>query len=156
MYPYGLSDRAGTFDFYAYPTGSTNVSLLNVSGAGNAVKVTGSTVTMDGWVHETGATPDFIKCDVEGAELLVFRGGEETIRLHRPIVFTEMLRKWAKPFDYHPNDVIEFFGRLGYGCHAIGPQGLAPFAEMTDTSTETNFVFLHSQRHERLVRELKG
>lgn len=156
VYPYGLSDRAGTFDFYTYPTGSTNASLLNVSSAGDAVKVTGSTVTLDDWVRETGATPDFIKCDVEGAELLVFRGGESTIKRHRPIVFTEMLRKWSKPFNYHPNDVIEFFGRLGYGCHAIGSEGLAPFTAMTDESTETNFVFLHSQHHERLMRELKG
>lgn len=155
VYPYGLSDRAGTFDFYAYPTGSTNASLLNVSGAGDAVKGTASTVKLDDWIHENGAAPDFIKCDVEGAELLVFRGGEETIKRHRPIVFTEMLRKWSRPFGYHPNDVIEFFGRLGYGCHAIGPQGLTPFTKMTETSTETNFVFLHKQHHDRIVRELK-
>lgn len=156
VYPYGLSDRAGTFDFYSYPTGSTNASLLNVSGAGNAVRVTGKTVMLDDWVRETGTAPDLLKCDVEGAELLVFKGGEASIARHRPIVFTEMLRKWSKPFGYHPNDVIEFFGRLGYDCHSIGPQGLAPFDKMTDASIETNFVFLHKQHHEHLVRELKG
>jgi FkbM family methyltransferase len=156
LYPYGLSDRAGTFDFYSYPTGSTNASLLNVSGAGNAVKVIGKTVTLDSWVRETGTAPDLLKCDVEGAELLVFKGGEATIARHRPIVFTEMLRKWSKPFGYHPNDVLKFFERLGYGCHSIGPRGLASFGKMTDASIETNFVFLHKQHHEHLLRELQG
>lgn len=156
LYPCGLSDRAGTFDFYSYPAGSTNASLLNVSGAGNAVMVTGKTMTLDDWVRETGAALDLLKCDVEGAELLVFKGGESSIARHRPIIFTEMLRKWSMSFGYHPNDVIEFFGGLGYHCHSIGPRGLTPFEKMTDASIETNFVFLHKQRHEHLLRELKG
>ena len=30
---------------------------------------------------------DFIKCDVEGAEKLVFEGGYETIKKYQPITF---------------------------------------------------------------------
>lgn len=57
---------------------------------------------------------DFIKCDVEGAEKLVFEGGIETIRKFKPIIFAEMLRKWSKKFNYHPNDIIKLLADVGY------------------------------------------
>lgn len=155
-YQYGLSDQVGTFDFYSYPTGSTNASMVNVSGAGNAVSVMIPTMTLDEWVLDMGTVPDFIKCDVEGAEWLVFQGGQATLTRHRPIVFTEMLRKWSKPFGYHPNDVISLFERLGYYCYAINLSGLTRFSQMTDESTETNFVFLHNEKHAALVRYFQG
>jgi FkbM family methyltransferase len=138
----GLSDEPGQFEFFVYPGGSTNASLANVTGASDAVRVVAPTERLDEWVARHGVAPDLIKCDVEGAEFLVFRGAERTLRERRPVVFTEMLRKWSKPFGYHPNEVIAFFRRLGYSCHAVAPQGLVPFDRMTDESLETNFVFL--------------
>ena len=52
---------------------------------------------------------DFIKCDVEGSELFVYQGGIESIDRFKPIVFSEMLRKWSNKFGYHPNDIINLF-----------------------------------------------
>jgi FkbM family methyltransferase len=148
---FGLSERSGTFDLHSYPTGSTNASLANVAQAQAATTVAVRVATLDDWARESGAVPDFIKCDVEGAELLVFKGGEHIITRDQPIIFTEMLRKWSKAFGYHPNDAIAFLGRLGYQCHAIGPKGLTRFDHMTDESLETNFLFLHRERHRSIA-----
>lgn len=63
---------------------------------------------MDDWNKENNIYPDFIKCDVEGAELLVLKGGEETLKSKKPVIFIELIRKWAQKFNYHPNEVIKF------------------------------------------------
>jgi FkbM family methyltransferase len=146
----GLSERAGTHEFFVYPTGSTNASMLNVAAVADPVRVVAAVERLDDWAARTGVAPDCIKCDVEGAELLVFRGGERVLREHRPVVFAEMLRKWARPFGYHPNDMIDFFSGLEYRCYSVSEAGLAPFRRMTDASVETNFVFLSRERAELL------
>ena len=40
----------------------------------------------------------------------------ETFKKFKPIIFTEMLRKWAAKFGYHPNDIINYFSNFGYNC----------------------------------------
>lgn len=154
VYNYGLSNQNGAFDFFVYPTGTTNASLKNVSEVTNAQRIVGLTITLDDWTDNFNIQPDFIKCDVEGAEFLVFQGGKETLLKCRPIVFTEMLRKWSRPFGYHPNDVIGFFEELGYSCYSIAESGVQVFSKMDDFSIETNFIFLHNDKHRDVVQEL--
>ena len=55
--------------------------------------------------------PDMIKVDVEGMEMMVLRGLEETIRRARPVMLLEIddennadFREWIEPFDY---EVVE-------------------------------------------------
>jgi FkbM family methyltransferase len=119
-YNYGLSDSCGSVEFFISPTNGTNASLVNVAQVENIKKITGLTITLDQWCDNYGVIPDFIKCDVEGAELLVFKGGYKVLSEFHPIVVTELLRKWAKPFGYHPNDVLKFFEELGYMSFSIG------------------------------------
>jgi len=155
-YNYGLSEKSGSFDFFIAPTSGTNASLLNVAEVEDAKKVTGLTMTMDQWCSNQGIKPDFIKCDVEGAELLVFRGGRETLLKDRPVVFAELLRKWSKPFGYHPNDMIEFFRNLDYVCFAVGPAGVRKINEINDETIETNYAFVHTRHHGSLIDDLEA
>ncbi|MBB3255882.1 FkbM family methyltransferase [Paraburkholderia bannensis] len=151
---YGLSDRNGTIDFFIAPTAGTNASLMNVADAQDAQRIVGLTLTLDQWATNQAIAPDFIKCDVEGAELLVFRGGHSTLARHRPVVFTELLRKWSRPFGYHPNDVIEFFASFGYECMAVGETGVRRLTCVTDETIETNYVFLHREAHAEKISRL--
>jgi FkbM family methyltransferase len=152
---YGLSNSGGAVTFYLAPTSGTNASLKNVADNADAVPVVGLTMTMDQWVANQAVSPDFIKCDVEGAELLVFQGGRQTLVTHRPVVFTELLRKWAKPFGYHPNDLLLHFADLGYSCFAIGSEGARPIDEVTEETIETNYAFLHKTEHALLIQGLQ-
>lgn len=151
---YGLSETGGAVQFFIAPTGGTNASLKNVADAKDASSVVGLTLTLDQWVDNQRVAPDFIKCDVEGAELLVFRGGRQTLEKHRPIVFAELLRKWSKPFGYHPNDMLAFFAALGYRCLAVGDAGIRTISEVTDETPETNYAFLHADRHGEMIERL--
>lgn len=139
---WGLSDKAGTVTFRISDQGSANASAADL-GNGPARTAVGVLKTLDAAAQEFG-DPEFIKCDVEGGELLAFKGGIETVRRAKPIVMTEMLRKWAAGFGYHPNEIIALFEGLGYKCF---DSRLKPFGRMDDATTETNFFFLHPDTH---------
>lgn len=141
VHPHGLSNQSGEISFFYYPEGSVNASSARLTERANQKELKLPVKTLDETVEDLKAPPQFIKCDVEGAEFMVFQGGEKTLREHKPIVFAEMLRKWAEPFGYHPNEMIGFFSKLGYKCQAITNQGLKEFSRMDENTVETNFVF---------------
>lgn len=146
-YNYGLSETSGSVEFFVAPQSGTNASLRNVAAVDNAGVIVGLTLTMDQWCTNQQIAPDFIKCDVEGAELLVFRGGREVVARSRPVVFAELLRKWAKPFGYHPNDMLQFFAELGYDCFAVGGARVRRIEFVSEETPETNYAFLHREVH---------
>lgn len=154
VYNHGLSDSSGAVNFFISPKSGTNASLLNVAAAQDARSVVGLTLTLDDWVDNHGIAPDFIKCDVEGAELLVMRGGGQTLARHKPIIFAELLRKWSLPFGYHPNDMLGYLADLGYRCWGVGPNGVRRIEQVTDETVETNYAFLHAQHHAALIAQL--
>jgi FkbM family methyltransferase len=146
-HPFAFGAEEGELTFYLPVHMSAAASAARKEELGETREETCRVRLLDRFVDETRAHPDFIKCDVEGAELLVFQGGRETLRKARPVVVTELLRKWAATFDYHPNEVLTLFAELGYACFTIAGDSLVPFARMTEESLATNFVFLHRQAH---------
>ena len=96
-------------------------------------------------------TVDFIKCDVEGAELLVFKGGLNTIKRDKPIIFSEILRKWSAMFNYDPNEIFDLFKSEGYLAFTVNTNVLLPFCRMDESTVETNFFFLHAEKHRDLI-----
>ena len=110
--------------------------------------------TLDNFVETKGITRlDFIKCDTEGAEKMVFSGGTHVFLELRPVVYTEMLRKHAARFDYHPNEIIEMFEGWGYSCYTSVNERLIPFKKMDEATKETNFFFLHDEKHRELLEK---
>ena len=150
----GFSDRTDTEVFYYYAEGSGNASLANVSEKANIDELRCQVVRLDDFAEEHISSLDLIKCDVEGAELRVFSGGEETLSRYKPAVVVEMLRKWSAKFSYHPNDSISLFRDLGYVCFAINSGGLVRLERIEQDTVETNYVFLHSDMHIARIREL--
>jgi FkbM family methyltransferase len=144
---YGLGDENGSFDFYFDPSLSVNASLANVSANNNIETLKCNVKKMDEVSQQLTSKVDFIKCDVEGAELLAFKGGIETIKRDLPIIFTEMLRKWTSKFNYHPNDIIDFLNNLGYACFVIENNKLQAFEKVDEYTTQTNYIFLHAKSH---------
>jgi FkbM family methyltransferase len=81
------------------------------SGAGDAIQV--SAVSLDDYVP-TQATPDFLKCDVEGAEVEVFRGAERLLKEKRPGIICEMHS------EENQRALVEEFSQFGYTCKPCG------------------------------------
>ncbi|MBT7557038.1 FkbM family methyltransferase [Candidatus Woesearchaeota archaeon] len=151
IHNFGFSDKEGEFDFYYYPEGSGNASSANVTGRSDIEVVKCKVKTLDEYVDENNIQIDFIKCDVEGAELLVFKGGINAIKKNKPIIFSEILRKWSSKFNYHSNDIIELFKSVGYGCYFVIKGRLKEITTITDETIETNFFFLHQKKHSDLI-----
>lgn len=149
---FGFSSQAGEFPFYYYPEGSGNASSANVTGRADVECVQCRVRTLDDYTAETGTHVDFIKCDVEGAELLVFQGGIHTIIRDKPIVFSEILRKWSAKFNYNPNDIFRLLKDQGYQVFTVKENYLVKFFEMDESTIETNFFFLHSEKHLNIIQ----
>ncbi len=148
---FGLADKNGTVEFFVSPSLLAASSLADTYQTSDKIKIEAEIKTLDHYCHEHHVIPTFIKCDVEGAELLVFKGALKTLSSGHPVVMTELLRKWAKCFNYHPNDVLNLYKELGYSCFVIANGKLRPFQTVTDETIETNYFFLHSQTHKNLI-----
>jgi FkbM family methyltransferase len=148
---FGLSDNAGVATFYTATSdsGASSLAPIEEERFGPTAPVKGRTTTLDN-LSVVLPPPNIIKCDVEGAELLVFRGAEKTLNRDHPIIQCEMLRKWAKRFNYHPNDLIAYLTQFGYQCYALRDNKLVPFPAMTDETVETNFYFLTEAHRDRM------
>jgi len=154
---FGFSDEAKTLKFFAKPNSSVSNSSKNIEEDKDAIETECKVITLDSYVFEKKIKVDVIKCDVEGAELLVYRGGIKTIETYKPIVFSEMLRKWSAKFGYHPNDIIALFMTQGYQCFINdGNQLLSEINEVTENTVNTNFFFLHSQKHGSIISKYKS
>jgi FkbM family methyltransferase len=145
-----LSDHHGEATFFVHKRMSVAASQQNILGVDEMEEVTCKLIPLDDLAGEIDAPVEFIKCDVEGAELFAFRGATKVIERDQPVVFSEMLRKWSAKFDYHPNEIIAFFKERGYACHALRADGTWPIEKVTDLTIATNFIFLHAERHESI------
>jgi FkbM family methyltransferase len=70
-------------------------------------------VSVDEYVRQSGA-PDFIKCDVEGAEVEVFRGAEQLLRERLPLILCEMHG------DKNREMLLQTLADLGYRSEPCG------------------------------------
>ncbi len=144
---FGFSDQEKALGIYYCPDCSVGASAANILERDEAQFVQCKMKTIDGFIDENDISIDFIKCDVEGAELFVYQGGLKSIKKHNPIIFSELLRKWAAKFNYSPNDIIDLLAGCGYLCFAVHEDKLIGFDKMDDNTMETNFFFLHSEKH---------
>lgn len=92
-------------------TGMTRISR----GEDDGEKVRVRALTIDGFrrQHPHGRVR-LVKCDVEGAELLVLRGAAATIDAFRPLVFCELYDAYCARYSYSSRDVFGFFAGRGY------------------------------------------
>ena len=158
MFNIGISDTEGEVDFYV-PSATGAASLVanedefhrrkcdkygNYTGDMTIEIVKCKVRTLDTIVAENHINDIvFIKIDVEGNEMAVLKGAKKTIDANKPVIYCELLRKHAKRFGYHPNDVINYMSNLGYNCKTMRDGELVAFEEMDDNTEETNFFFIY-------------
>ncbi len=147
----GLSNENKKITFFYSERHSGMTSSRNLENLPDIKKYYINVKTLDAYCYSNKLNPDFIKCDVEGAELLVFKGAKNTLLNNKPIVFSEILRKWSKKFNYDPNDIFKFFYDLGYRSYTAGNFKLKKFYNMNSNTKETNFFFLHNKKHKKLI-----
>ena len=95
------------------------VSVINQSHKNYVTQII-KTETLDSFVTKQNIKKiDFIKIDIEGAELLVFQGGNKSISYFRPIIQCEINEKFMKKANLNVDDIFEFFFKINYACFII-------------------------------------
>lgn len=150
---FGFSDKKEERALYFSPSESGSSSFADMQEINKPEKILCEMTTLDNFLKSTKTKVDFIKCDVEGAELFVFKGGLKSIEKHKPIIFSEMLRKWSAKLNYHPNKIIKMMDEIGYACYFIENGKLIRLKTMTDDTIPTNFFFLHLKKHTSKIKK---
>ena len=88
---------------------------------------------------------DFVKLDVEGAEIAVLEGAEHLIKRFRPILVVEVNRRQLLRYGHESAHLIQFLDRLGYGCYVRERGMLRPLGGIDlDTDLAFNVIAMPS------------
>jgi FkbM family methyltransferase len=112
-----LSDYGVEFAAFNSLYGSrlTNSERLRVSAVNHDV----ATLTLDAYIAQTRAVPNFIKVDAEGAELAILRGLERTLTHTRPLLTLEVGDVGDAAAHTPSRMLIDHVLQRGYSCHEV-------------------------------------
>ena len=101
----------------------TGMTHMAASGEDAGETVSVQATTLDSFWKSIGEkNVDFIKCDVEGAELFVLRGARKLIETCRPVFYNELNVEWCKRYGYTPTDIFRFFDECEYTPFYLGAE----------------------------------
>lgn len=119
---FGLSDEIRDIEIYLFPDDPSGHASLSTAGHGHARAIQTRVSTLDAYLSENGIDKvDFVKVDVEGAELMFLKGATRLFEQKTPpVILMEMSPETSARFGYGPNDLIEFISdRAAYEFLAL-------------------------------------
>jgi FkbM family methyltransferase len=124
-----LGERAGMMTLVRSEdeTFSATPSTRGYAVEGGRKEVEVQVGTLDSFLARENLRPGVIKIDVEGAEIDVLRGANETLRTIRPIVLLE-IHGWG---DSTSREVTELLASCGYNVSLAGRRGREAFCVAT-------------------------
>ena len=109
-------------------------------------------VKLDDFLPEVESL-SLIKCDIEGAELLAFRGAKKMIAKHLPSVICEINPWFLEGFGIRLDELLAFFSEQGYRLYhyrtEAGRGRLNPVE--ANQVVEDNYIFIHPGRLARFA-----
>ncbi len=153
----GATDGRAKLYVCDWETGCNSLRPPNVS------EPTHSTVvqlqTLDGYLDsgEAEGDVDFIKIDVEGAELEVLRGAERllTSRGNRPIILCELADVRTEPWGYKSVEIYDHIATREYRWFCIDPSGGLRVCPRRDTFHE-NLLAVPVERLDAIELLIRG
>lgn len=125
-FPVALFDKSGEA-LLEDPLRASRINPGKKTAAGNDIAV--SLVVLDeSWPTYGIERVDFVKIDVEGAELNVLKGMEHTLRMFHPHILVEIHASPLGNFGFTPSDLMDFLGAYAYHITPVDAPGL-DFAE---------------------------
>jgi FkbM family methyltransferase len=124
-----ISDRSGEIGFHEFED-NTQMASLSSDWRVQSRPATRlyPTTTLDAWAADKNLQRiDLIKIDVEGAELMVLNGAQDTFRRLRPRLLLEIHQRERRKnlFDYTIQDVLQILSQAGYTeFYALRAEGL--------------------------------
>lgn len=122
-YNAAVAERSGVADMVLPPKGLRSIYWAHLrydaNSAGQTVRV--QALALDD-IAEALPRLDFVKCDAEGAELLVLRGAEQLLARRRPTLLLEVGDS-CRNFGYEPQQVFDWLQERGWSRQAMGGDG---------------------------------
>jgi len=156
LHELALSNQDGTCDFFV-PLDASMGSLVNWTQGDNIETFSCpmrrlETLTDDG-IH----SPDFVKCDVEGAELRFFEGAASILsREDAPTILFEENCAAATAFGESPDASARFLQHLGnaaYKLFVVDSSGdLVPYVGATGNQSVRSLLAVPARRAEHVLR----
>lgn len=119
-----MSDRCGSEIFSTQQLGHP---LNHIIRSNNGSSLKGEEIdatTLDRYITRNEIkSVEFIKCDVEGAEILVLKGAEKLLKRDQPKLLLEVNPLWTSRFDYQPEQLWVLLQSFGYHYHVIKNDG---------------------------------
>jgi FkbM family methyltransferase len=144
-----LGESKGTAELYVVrgtETGCNSLREPNV--AQDTERVTVSVECLDRVLQDHGIERvDFVKLDVEGAELSVLRSAQQLLsRRPRPVLLVEVQDIRTQPWGYAARDVVRHLSALDYRWFRILPGGKIAQIDAEQSEYDGNFVAVPSEK----------
>jgi FkbM family methyltransferase len=156
---FGLGSAGGSFTVYTFkglPLGHATATDL---GRSDAVPHTCKISTLDTFMAESQLDHiDFMKIDVEGHELEVFKGGSQTLSSpDAPVVVFEINRACLESRSIEPKALVEQLRKYGY-THFWRINGFGGVTELQDGINEENadYIGVKGKRLQYAQEVLRG
>ena len=119
-----LGDREDEVIVHVFDDIGLGFSSLSEKGSAGATAVRSRMLTLDAYLggeREERRNINFVKLDIEGAELMFLKGASMLFDQQTPpIILAEMATEQSRNFGYSPNELIEFIGsRRPYEFYAV-------------------------------------
>jgi FkbM family methyltransferase len=115
LVPKALGDKPSTVRMTASYSAMDHIVVGNGDQELSPLLIDVEMVTLDGYVREHGVSRvDFLKCDVEGAELLVLKGAQNLLKEFSPPILIEIEARHTQRFNYSPQEIDSFLRNFNY------------------------------------------
>jgi FkbM family methyltransferase len=118
--PKAVSDVDAEEEFFLVDSGDSPMNSLTTGVPGTPLmsgrdirKISIQTITLDTFCSEVSLSPNLVKIDVEGAELLVLRGAAKLLGESRPTIILAVHPYWL-PTGQSSQQIFELLTRYGY------------------------------------------
>jgi FkbM family methyltransferase len=154
IFPFALSNKEASVEIAFAGSGSTLVENFSGRIKKKDRRIVRSAKLDDIVQTEKLNPPHFIKIDVEGHELLVFKGAEQTIKSHLPVLFVEIvysLNNLGRPFiNKYFEETFAFLKSCGYESYSTENKTLTPFNTPQKIDGIHMYLFLHPSAHKNI------
>jgi FkbM family methyltransferase len=135
-----VSDIDGEVVIHAAESSNSGMASLISSTSNRSLQV--EAVTIDNYVQRNSVgNIDFIKMDIEGAELHALRGMIGLLREQKPPLVLEMNEEMMSKAGYSYSNILDLLRPLGYAPYAMLKAGLQGPLDSINSVSE-NFAFL--------------
>ena len=117
-----LGEKTGTIEyFYSEDQEMGNFqSEILLKGSRTIKKGVASMLSLDDYVAQHAIPKvDFIKCDIDGAEVLFLRGARKTIETKRPAIIMEVNERAQKAQGHSCREIFEELNKSGYSFFSL-------------------------------------